>query len=144
MRPFSNIAAGYDGSTDATVAVQWALLAAHEMGATVTIVHASGLLEHLRTRFSPDELPPALQILAEECAFDERRIRWLVTEGDACSVLLRMASAPINADMLVVGSRGEGKRDGLLLGSTSLEVAEHSVVPVVVVPSNYADAEGVV
>lgn len=138
MRPFPNIAVGYDGSSDATIAVHWALTAAQKLGATVTIVHATGLLEHLRTRFSPDEFPPALHVVAEECAFDERRIRWLVTDGDACSVLVRTASAPINADMLVVGSRGEGKRDGFLLGSTSLEVAEHSVVPVVVVPSSYA------
>jgi nucleotide-binding universal stress UspA family protein len=41
--------------------------------------------------------------------------------------------------MLVVGSRGEGKRDGFLLGSTSLEVAEHATIPVVVVPFNYVE-----
>lgn len=136
MKPIQSIAVGYDGSSDATIAVRWALRAAHQMGATVTIVHAAGLLEHLRSRFSPDELPPALHLLAEECGFDERRINWLVADGDACSVLLRMSSSPINATMLVVGSRGEGKREGFLLGSTSLEVAEHATVPVVVVPSS--------
>ena len=139
MKPIQSIAVGYDGSSDATVAVRWALHAAHEFGATVTIVHATGLLEHLRARFSPDELPPALTVLAKECAFEESRIRWLIADGDACSVLLRMASAPINAAMLVVGSRGEGKRDGFLLGSTSLEVAEHATIPVVVVPYNYIE-----
>jgi len=144
MRQFENIAVGYDGSSDATTAVAWALRAAHETGATVTIVHASGLLEHLRSRFSPDELPAALQLLAKQCSFDERRIRWLVSDGDACSVLLRMASAPIDATMLVVGSRGEGKREGLLLGSTSLEVAEHATVPVVVVPASYVEHAAVI
>jgi nucleotide-binding universal stress UspA family protein len=138
MKPLQTIAVGYDGSADATVAVRWALGAAHEIGATVTIVHATGLLEHLRTRFSPDVLPAALHALAEECAFDEDRIQWLVADGDACSVLLRMASPPVNAAILVVGSRGEGKREGFLLGSTSLEVAEHATVPVVVVPSDFA------
>ena len=123
MKPIQSIAVGYDGSSDATVAVRWALHAAHEIGATVTI----------------DELPPALTILAKECGFEESRIRWLIEDGDACSVLLRMASAPINAAMLVVGSRGEGKRDGFLLGSTSLEVAEHATIPVVVVPFNYVE-----
>src|ERR1039458_4685319 len=97
MKPIQSIAVGYDGSSDATVAVRWALHAAHEFGATVSIVHATGLLEHLRARFSPDELPPALTVLAKECAFEESRIRWLIEDGDACSVLLRMASAPINA-----------------------------------------------
>jgi nucleotide-binding universal stress UspA family protein len=140
MKPVQSIAVGYDGSTDATTAVRWALGAAHEIGATVTIVHATGLLEHLRARFSPDELPPALRVLAEECAIEESRLRWLVADGDACSVLLRMTTEPINATMLVVGSRGEGKREGFLLGSTSLEVAEHAIVPVVVVPSSYEES----
>jgi nucleotide-binding universal stress UspA family protein len=43
--------------------------------------------------------------------------------------------------MLVVGSRGQGKRVGLLLGSTSLEVVEHATIPVVVVPSSYVEGE---
>jgi nucleotide-binding universal stress UspA family protein len=137
MKTSRSIAVGYDGSSDATIAVRWAFRAAREIDADVTVVHATGLLEHLRARFSPDELPAALQILAEECSLEERHIRWLVADGDACSVLLRMASAPINATVLVVGSRGEGKREGFLLGSTSLEVAEHATVPVVVVPSSF-------
>jgi nucleotide-binding universal stress UspA family protein len=132
-----NIAVGYDGSPDAAIAVRWALGAASKSGATVTIVHATGLLEHLHQHFSPDLLPPALLALAEECQFDPSRIRWLVDNGDACSVLLRMGSPPVNADVLVVGSRGQGKRAGLLLGSTSLEVVEHATMPVVVVPSSY-------
>jgi nucleotide-binding universal stress UspA family protein len=139
VKPFQSIAVGYDGSPDSTIAVRWALRAAQEADASVTIVHATGLLEHLRTRYSPDELPPELLSLAQQYDFDESRLRWLVTNGDACSVLLRMASAPVNADTLVVGSRGDGKREGLLLGSTSLEVAEHATIPVVVVPSTYKD-----
>lgn len=132
-----NIAVGYDGSPDAAIAVRWALGAAGETGATLTIVHATGLLEHLHERFTPDRLPTALLALTEECQFNPSRIRWLVDNGDPCSVLLRMGSPPINADVLVVGSRGQGKRAGLLLGSTSLEVVEHATMPVVVVPSSY-------
>jgi nucleotide-binding universal stress UspA family protein len=37
--------------------------------------------------------------------------------------------------VLVVGSRGAGGHAGTLLGSTSLELAEHSPVPVTIVPS---------
>jgi len=139
MRPLQNIAVGYDGSPDATVAVRWALGAARETGAAVTIVHATGLLEHLHERFSPDRLPPALLALAEECEFNVSNLHWLVDNGDACSVLLRMGAPPFSADVLVVGSRGQGKRAGLLLGSTSLEVVEHATVPVVVVPSSYVE-----
>lgn len=139
MKPFQNVAVGYDGSSDATVAVRWAIRAAREVGATVTIVHATGLLEHTRTHFSPNQLPPELLVLARECEFNENDLHWLVTDGDACSVLLRMGAPPINADVIVIGSRGQGKRPGLLLGSTSLEVAEHATIPVVVVPSSHLE-----
>jgi nucleotide-binding universal stress UspA family protein len=138
MKPLQNLAVGYDGSPDAAIAVRWAFGTARETGATVTIVHATGLLEHLHERFSPDRLPPALLALAEECEFNTSSLRWLVEDGDACSVLLRMGSPPVNADVLVVGSRGQGKRVGLLIGSTSLEVVEHATLPVVVVPSSNA------
>jgi nucleotide-binding universal stress UspA family protein len=33
-----------------------------------------------------------------------------------------------------VGTRGQGAHAGLLLGSTSLELAEHSTIPLVIVP----------
>ena len=65
VKPFQSIAVGYDGSPDSTIAVRWALRAAQEADASVTIVHATGLLEHLRTRYSPDELPPELPSLAQ-------------------------------------------------------------------------------
>ena len=139
MKPFRNIAVGYDGSRDAMVAARWAFETAVGCAATVTVVHATGLREHLHQQFLPDVTPPELIALAHECGFDEGALHWLVTNGDACSVLLRMASPPVNADLLVVGSRGEGKREGLLLGSTSLEVTEHTSVPVVVVPSSYLE-----
>jgi len=139
MKPFFNIAVGYDGSHDAKVAARWAMEAAKDFGAVVTIVHAMGLREHLHPKYATGVTPPELIALARECAFDESGLHWLVSDGDACSVLLRMASPPINANLLVVGSRGEGKREGLLLGSTSLEVTEHAPVPVVVVPSRHVE-----
>ena len=139
MKRLQTIVVGYDGSSDSETAVRWTLHLADATNANVTVVHATGLLEHLQNRFSRDEAPPALLALARECGFDEARLRWLVDDGDACSVLLRTAAPPIDADVLVVGARGQGKRVGLLLGSTSLEVTEHATTPVVVVPSSYAD-----
>ncbi|HVA51925.1 MAG TPA: universal stress protein [Acidimicrobiales bacterium] len=138
MTPLQSIVVGYDGSPDADTAVRWALRLATPTSASVTVVHATGILEHLGTRFSRDQTPPALVAIAKECEFDEGRLHWFVDEGDACSVLLRAAGPPIAADLLVVGSRGQGKRAGFLLGSTSLEVTKHAATPVVVVPSGYA------
>jgi nucleotide-binding universal stress UspA family protein len=132
-----NLAVGYDGSGDSLIALRWALNVAKVSHATVTVVHATGMLERLETRFSSDVLPTEIVALAEECGFNSSALRWIVAEGDACSVLLRTCDPPINADVIVVGSRGQGKRVGLLLGSTSLEVSEHATIPVVVVPSGY-------
>ena len=46
-------------------------------------------------------------------------------------------SRPERAVLLVVGSRGSGAHAGTLLGSTSLELAEHAPVPVTIVPAAY-------
>ena len=73
--------------------------------------------------------------VADDCGLDAARVHLHVANGDACSVLIRMADDPISADLLVVGSRGQGKHPGLLLGSTSLELAEHATIPLVIVPS---------
>jgi nucleotide-binding universal stress UspA family protein len=142
MNQSRTIAVGYDGSTDSEEAVRWTLDLAKKINASVTVVHAVGLLEHLGHTLSPDEKPAALVAIAKECGFEETRLRWLVEDGDACSVLLRAAEPPLDASLLVVGSRGQGKRAGLLLGSTSLEVAEHASTPVVIVPSRHAEHEG--
>jgi len=60
MKPFQHVAVGYDGSPDATNAVRWTFDAAREVHASVTIVHAIGLIEHQRKHFSTDRVPPAL------------------------------------------------------------------------------------
>jgi nucleotide-binding universal stress UspA family protein len=74
---------------------------------------------------------------AAEGALAPIDIESCVVDGDPCSVLLRMAEPPEAADMLVVGSRGAGAHRGMLLGSTSLELAEHALVPLTIVPASY-------
>jgi nucleotide-binding universal stress UspA family protein len=133
------IAVGYDASPDSESAVLWTFHNA-EPHDSVIIVHAIGLLEHLRTTLSHHEMPPRLSELARACGFDERHLHWYVDDGDACSALLRAVAPPINASLLVVGSRGLSHRAGLPLGSTSLEVVQHATIPVVVVPTSYASS----
>jgi nucleotide-binding universal stress UspA family protein len=137
MRTSYTIAVGYDGSPDADAAVRWAFRHACEPHHYVVAVHAVGLLEHLGTALRGDIAPTPLLEIAQASGFDVSRLGWFVDQGDPCSVLLRTALPPIRADLLVVGSRGQGNRMGLLLGSTSLEVVQHANLPVVVVPSGY-------
>ena len=132
--PLRTIAVGYDGSEPATVAVRWAFAVAHQVGADVVIVYAVGLLSRLEGTVSPS-LFDSVHALAAEVGLGPDRFRWHVADGDACSVLLRAADGPIDADLLVVGSRGQSGHAGLLLDSTSLQLAERSTVALVIVPS---------
>jgi nucleotide-binding universal stress UspA family protein len=134
MTSFQTIVVGFDGSTDAEQAVRWAMALAKQIDANVVVVHAVGLLEHSVHRVSIAELEERVRMLTTEAGLDPARVRWRSTDGDPCSVLLRATSPPNSVDLLVVGSRGQGAHTGLLLGSTSHELAEKASVPLVIVP----------
>ena len=139
MKPLRTIAVGFDGSDDSKAAVRWAFEMASQVDSDVVLVHAVGLLERARIEEVTAELRETVRRLTGESGFDHARVRLHVANGDPCSVLLRAKDAPLEADLIVVGSRGQGAHAGLLLGSTSLQLAEHSSIPVVVVPSQHAD-----
>ena len=134
------VVVGYDGSEDAQHAVEWAARTAGALGAELCIVHAVGLLEHAGlagTAAVDDELALAQ---ASAAGLDQSRVQWRVEDGDPCSALLRVAERAQGEGatvLLVVGSRGSGGHAGTLLGSTSLELAEHSHVPVTIVPPRH-------
>ncbi len=133
MTTATTIAVGFDGSPDAEAALSFALGLAHSTGADVAVVHAVGLLEHAAHK-QTGELSDTVRRLSEEAELDPGSVRFVVSDGDPCSVLLRAVEPPISANILVVGTRGQGAHKGLLLGSTSHELAEHSTVPLVIVP----------
>jgi nucleotide-binding universal stress UspA family protein len=137
MRPLQTIAVGFDGSDDSKAAVRWAFEMADRLGSDVVLVHAVGLLERARIEEVTAELRETVRRLTDERGFAPERVHLHVANGDPCSVLLRSKEAPLGADLIVVGSRGQGEHAGLLLGSTSLQLAEHSTIPVVVVPSQH-------
>ena len=129
------IAVGFDGSVPSELAASWAFDYAARNDADVVLVHAVGILEHMAHEALAEQFSGAVHDLATGAGFDESRLRWNVDNGDACSVLLRAIDVPITATLLVVGSRGQGAHAGHLLGSTSLQLAERSTVPLVIVPA---------
>jgi nucleotide-binding universal stress UspA family protein len=129
------IAVGFDGSAPSETAAEWALALAVQIDADVVLVHAVGILEHLAHEAITEQFAGAVHALATAVGFDEGRLHWHVDNGDSCSVLLRVAQAPISATLLVVGSRGQGAHAGHLLGSTSLQLAERSTIPLVIIPA---------
>ena len=136
MKQVSSIAVGFDGSVESETALRWAAGMARESEATLTVIHAAGILGRLDATFVPEVVPESVQRIMSEEGVDATRYHWTIQEGDACSALLASASPPVNAQMLVVGSRGHGKRPGTMIGSVSLEVVQHAKVPVVVVPGS--------
>ncbi len=135
MTAIRTVAVGFDGSPDSEWALGWAADLAGQIGSEVAVVHAVGLLEHAGAPGALPELEATVRDLVRRHDIDPARVRWCPVDGDPCSALLRAASPPIAADLVVVGSRGQGAHSGLLLGSTSHELAEHSDIPVVIVPA---------
>lgn len=136
MSTTKTIAVGFDGSVASASALRWALHFAVDNDTDVLLVHAVGMIEHLGQRDVSVEFEETVHRLCLEATIDRSRVHWHVSDGDACSVLLRAAGSPTFATLLVVGTRGHGAHAGHLLGSTSLQLAERSSVPLVIVPSN--------
>lgn len=138
---FARIVVAVDGSPGSGLALEWAVGLAEAVDAEVVAVHALGLL---------DELTPGTKVPAQahrdeiERRFEEEwcaplaghdvPCRRLLRDGAAVDVLLAVAEE-VDADLIVLGSRGLGGYPELLLGSTSTQVAQHSTRPVTIVPT---------
>jgi len=135
----SKIVVGVDGSSNSTVAVEWAAALGDATGAEVIAVHALGLIEHLRPTGEPvpvehHETEIRRQMVQEWCEPLVRRKRHFdcqLAYGPPERVL-REAATSRGADVIVVGCRGVGGSS--LLGSTSSQLAHRPPCPVVVVP----------
>jgi nucleotide-binding universal stress UspA family protein len=129
-----SVLVGTDGSSVATAAVAFAAELAKDTGARLVVASAVGLLdtEHdpgrhksLRAQLEGGWTAPArsLGITPET----------VLRDGHPVQVLLEVADE-IDADVVVVGSRGFGGFPQMLLGSTSTQLAQHSRRPVLIVP----------
>lgn len=130
-----------DGSANSVAAVDWAAGLAQATGAEVVAVHALGLLERVDddakvpTQSHREEIRHQLETTwCEPLARAGVAHRPLLRDGSPVSVVLEVADE-VEADVVVVGSRGLGGYPELLLGSTSTQIAQHSVRPVVIVPT---------
>jgi nucleotide-binding universal stress UspA family protein len=130
----SRVVVGYDGSPDARSAVAWAARTALALQARLQVVHVVGLLEHAGMGTARAVDGGDARSIATREGMDPEDVEWCRIDGDPCSALLRVAQPPDGAALLVVGSRGAGAHAGTLLGSTSLELAEHAPVPIAIVP----------
>lgn len=136
-----SVVVGVDGSTGALCAVRWAATEAVTRRRPLRILHCS-LLVHT-TRFPAHAQAEILQQLTHrsdavlEAAAAEARS--VVDELDVTTTtstelaIPGLLAAADGAELLVLGARGIGAFEQLLLGSTSRAVVAHATVPVVVV-----------
>jgi nucleotide-binding universal stress UspA family protein len=134
----SGVVVGVDGSTQATSALRWAVAEAKARTSSLNAVMAWGLLDQhrvdLEEKFDPSYGPQQAQEALD--AFVQRDldgepstvIRTAVNDVPAAALL----EASATAELLVVGARGVGGFQGLLLGSVSHRCLAHAVVPTVV------------
>ena len=134
MKPITTVAIGFDGSPESRVALLWAASLCVSLDASLKVVHAVGLLEEAHLAALPEISEVEIHALASEAGLRSDRFQWCLLDGSPADVLLRVAADSRDVDLLVVGRRGAGHQSGMVLGSTSLEVVERAIVPVVVIP----------
>ncbi|WP_435817503.1 universal stress protein [Micromonospora arida] len=140
----AEILVGYDGSTDSSVALDWALEEARHSGQPVRLAYvfewltvASWVGPGVAPGVWPDETARRqVDDLVRKAATDATAahpgltITGQVYDGPPALVLQESSA---EAGLLVLGSRGHGGFGGLLAGSTAVSVAAHAHCPVVVV-----------
>jgi nucleotide-binding universal stress UspA family protein len=139
------IVVGIDGSDASKDALRWAVEDARARGAEVVALHAYEVPVPALDAVAP-ATPVDLPGLVAEAQEDAQQfVTKVVAEviGSVVSVDVApiavddepakaLLDASRDADLLVVGSHGHGL-SGLFLGSVSLECAQHSACPVVIV-----------
>jgi nucleotide-binding universal stress UspA family protein len=148
----SEIVVGVDGSASSRAALRWAARVAAAKGATVRVVASWQYPAAAGSPGGPAELlgPAEMDrrttedlraIIGEEIEPGAGRVQIEVGRGPAAGVLLASA-ARSSVDMLVLGARGLGGFDGLLLGSVTQQCVEHSPCPVVVLRGDEPRMDG--
>jgi nucleotide-binding universal stress UspA family protein len=137
------ILAGHDGSAAAADAVRWASRLAGRLGTPLHVVRTWSISSAPRpATATPGYVPPMSDFEAavlDRLRSDVERLGLPAELDVQCHVLhgaagRRLLEASGGAEMLVVGTRGEGGFRGLLFGSTADQVVRHAKRPVVVVP----------
>lgn len=147
---FEKILVGVDGSESALQAVATAAGLGKAHGSDLVLVHVvqvsaiadqalkMSATEHLKDnpktimeKLSQDVLDQA-RAQARDAGVADERITTLTTDGNQARQLIQ-AAEDHKADLIVVGSRGRGRLEGILLGSVSQKIAALAPCPCLIV-----------
>ena len=148
------IVVGVDGSENGARALRWAVEYAGAVAGRVIAVQAWSISAFAYgglgfvAAIDPAEYERAASESLERTVADLAggirdgvEIEQRVPEGGAAAALLDLAREE-SADLLVVGSRGQGGFTGLLLGSVSATLAHHTPCPLAIVPPAWREEPG--
>lgn len=147
QRTHPGIVVGVDGSASSTVAVEWAARAAAMRNVPLRLVHVVPPDALLTGEWSRTPVPPEL------AQWQQDRARQIIEDAheNALEAALPIGSPQVDsellhspivpalvalskeADMIVVGCRGEGAVTRALLGSVSSNLVHHAHCPVAVI-----------
>jgi len=149
------IVVGVDGSDGSRRALHWAAEQAILQGAPLEVIHtyehhragqAYGIDENARSASTAVRMREEIESAAREAAMHAQAlVDKMVAELDhptatgmaieSSHVADTLIEHSKGADLLVVGSRGHGGFQNLMLGSVSQQCAQHAECPVVIVPA---------
>ena len=137
----TTILVGVDGSPESDSAAAFATKLAIQLDAEIVAAHAVGLLdvwpEHPEARRRHDLNEHVIALMEGPWTETFRRLgirpRIALLDGPPGRVLLELADQ-IDADLIVVGSRGAGQAELFALGDTSTKLAHRSARPILIVP----------
>ncbi|MFB7596149.1 universal stress protein [Streptomyces sp. NPDC056160] len=139
-----SVVAGIDSSGESLVAAEWAARQAASLGLELRLVHAAlplaGDPAYEPVAFSWQRTGEELLQRAKTCLtsrYPRVAVHGAQVADTAANALL---AASETSELLVVGARGDGGFDGLVVGSTALAVAGTASCAVAVVPPPRAAA----
>jgi nucleotide-binding universal stress UspA family protein len=141
----SGIIVGVDGSSHSQRALEWAVheAAVRQLPVRVVTVYrtAVGYLGPAVALGGDVSLADGMRAMAREATekalalAGDQRPAGVTVEALRGIAAEELVGASVDADMVVVGSRGAGGFARLLLGSVSTAVVHHAHCPVVVIPA---------
>ncbi|TDC70697.1 universal stress protein, partial [Actinomadura sp. GC306] len=134
--PVTGVVVGYDGSSEAVRALDWAAAEARSRGLPLTVIHVWEIYIGGPVAIPMVDLGAVAQQTLDTGLEHVRKanpgleVRGLLGRGQAAATLVEAGET---ADLIVLGPRGIGGFAGLVLGSVSTQVVAHARCPVVVV-----------
>lgn len=132
------IVVGTDGSENATVAMRWAIEEARIHGADLEVVLVWSFLDQYHNdhsdTFDPNYSEDMASATLDSWVTEALGAGASVGQRVVCDLPARaLLHSSDDADLLVLGARGQGGFEGLLLGSVSERVAQLATRPIAVV-----------